>query len=134
MLSFYVFLVMASSELRQRATPSPPSRRETVMEPFLQVLTSPQPADSLTAQAQMSRARFAVTQATSIFVALLTCLSLIIVALLKMNSIQEMFTDPCGIIYTIFSHLNITSPLLTASCNPKEDPAVPELHSMPEYG
>ncbi len=95
---------MGETVARRRATPSPPLAG--VVEPLLEVLHAagrPSPPD-MAAQASMSRARFVFSQFTSVFVALVTCFSLIILALTKVNNLQEVVT--CG----LSKHLNLTLP------------------------
>jgi hypothetical protein len=56
----------------------------------------------------MSRARFVFSQFTSVLVALLTCFTLIIVALTKVNNLQEALV--CSLPYMASKHLNVTLP------------------------
>lgn len=110
---------------RRRATPSPPLAR--TMEPLIQVLQRPPP--NLQAQAQMSRARFAVSQFTSVLVALLTCLSLLIVSISKMENLQTYLTSSCGLTNFIFGQLN--SSMYNTSCDSSPPPPSPP--SFTEY-
>jgi hypothetical protein len=80
---------MVSEGARRRtATPSPPLVQ--LVEPLLEVLhaASTSPPD-LAAQASMSRARFVFSQFTSVFVALVTLFSLVILALTKVGDLRE---------------------------------------------
>jgi hypothetical protein len=116
--------------IRRRATPSPPLAR--AIEPLIQVMQQQQVTPDVRAQAQMSRARFAVSQFTSVLVALLTCVSLLIVSLSKMENLQQYLTSSCGLSNFIFGQLN--SSLYNNTCDsvpPQPPPASP---SIPEYG
>lgn len=120
-----------SEPIRRRATPSPPLAR--AIEPLIQVMQQQQQVTpDVRAQAQMSRARFAVSQFTSVLVALLTCLSLLIVSLSKMENLQQYLTSSCGLSNFIFGQLN--SSLYNNTCDnlAPQPPAAPP--SIPEYG
>ena len=98
-----------SEGVRQRATPSPPTVR--VVEPLIEVLAQNRRGrPTLPEQAAMSRARFAVSQATSVLVAFLTCFSLIVISLIKMDNLQALFSGPCGLLKLVLEQLNMTSP------------------------
>ncbi len=115
--------------VRKRATPSPQLVGQT-FEPLIEVMTrQQQPQENI---AQMSRARFAVSQFTSILITLLTCLSILVVSLTKMDNIQEFLTGPCGLMNIIFRQLN--SSLYNASCYPPiPTPSSPQSVSIAEY-
>lgn len=111
--------------VRKRATPSPQLIGQT-FEPLIEVMTrqQQQPQENI---AQMSRARFAVSQFTSIFVTLVTCVSILVVSLSKMDNIQAFLTGPCGLMNIIFRQIN--SSLYNASCYPSPPPTA----SIAEY-
>ena len=102
--------------------PTPPPPIIKLAEPLLEVIgRSRAPSrHELRTQAEMSRARFAVSQFTSVLVAFITCCSLIVVALIKMNNLQDLFSGPCGIGNLIMQQLNVTSPLLPNETCPTE--------------
>lgn len=79
-----------TEQARRRATPSPQLLR--TVEPLLGVLGrgGQTAATDLEAQARMSRARFAVSQLSSVLVAFFTCCTLLVVTLLKINSPQDL--------------------------------------------
>ena len=85
-------------------------RQMRLAEPLLEVLNRyAPPAVNTRSQAEMSRARFAVTQFTSVLVALATCCTLIIIALSKMDNLQDLFTGPCGLENLLLHTLNETT-------------------------
>ncbi len=119
--------------------PPPPIRRRSptlvtspFVEPLIQVMQQQHASTDLRAQAQMSRARFAVSQFTSVLVALLTCLSLLIVSLSKMENLQQYLTSSCGLTNFIFGQLN--SSLYNNSCDSSSPSPPPSSASFPEYG
>ncbi len=91
---------------RRRATPSPPLAR--VVEPLLDFLNSGAAQPDLAAQASMSRARFVFSQFTYVFVALVTCFSLLLVGLTKIDNVQDALV--CALPYLASKHLNVTLP------------------------
>ena len=105
--------------VRKRATPSPPLvAGGQTFEPLIEVMTRQQDhhqqQPSRESLARMSRTRFAISQFTSILVTLLTCLSILVVALSKVENIQEFLTGPCGLVNLFFRQVN--SSMYNASC------------------
>jgi hypothetical protein len=128
---FFIFFYFIEMEerVRKRATPSPPLVVGQTFEPLIEVMTrQQQPRDDL---AHMSRSRFAVSQFTSILVTLLTCLSIVIVSLSKMENLQDFLTGPCGLMNIILRQLN--SSMYNASCSPTPPPPPPPDQPINEY-
>jgi hypothetical protein len=104
--------------VRKRATPSPQLvAGGQTFEPLIEVMTRQQDHQqqpSRESLARMSRTRFAISQFTSILVTLLTCLSILVVALSKVENIQEFLTGPCGLVNLFFRQVN--SSMYNASC------------------
>lgn len=99
------------------------------MEPMLEVLQRQPDGEVLQAQAKMSRARFAVSQLTSVLVAFLTCITLLLVAVTKMNNIQDVILGPCGILSLLLKQRNSSCPPLNFPETNSESRA-----SYSEYG
>ena len=113
----FIFIFIEMEErVRKRATPSPPLVGVgQTFEPLIEVMTRQQHQQpSRESFARMSRTRFAISQFTSIFITLLTCLSILLVSLSKVENIQEFLTGPCGLVNLFFRQVN--SSMYNASC------------------
>lgn len=88
-----------------------------LLAPLLAEIAEKQRTEIRGGSATMSRGRFAVTQFTSVLVALLTCLALVVVALTKVVKIEDLFAaDNCGLANLVYHQLNISDTQLNLSC------------------
>jgi hypothetical protein len=82
-----------------------PTSTVNIVQPLVEALQRYNEQPNVQAQAGLSRARFAITQISSMVITVLTCITLCIIALTKVENVQDLLTGRCSLANMLIKNL-----------------------------